>query len=101
MNPFSIGGATVTLSVTTSSGSSALGLKTTPPGSQVVVQSDPNSADTAFIAFGGSSITATTSGYPILPGTVQTFSVGQGETYIAAITASGTATLYATPGHGS
>ena len=100
MQPFSIGGATVSIAATTTTGRIALGIKSTPPGSQVVVQAPSSNADTVFIAFGGSSITATTAGFPMLPGAIQVFSVGQGETYIAAICGSSTGTVYATPGHG-
>jgi hypothetical protein len=54
---------------------------------------------TAFINFGNASVTAATSGAPILAGGCQAFNVG-GSGYIAAITGTGSATLYATTGTG-
>jgi hypothetical protein len=61
---------------------------------------------TAFVAFGGSDVSAaipTTStpgsGFPILPNTAQTFSV-RPDFYVSAVTSAGTCSLYATPGAG-
>lgn len=60
---------------------------------------------TAFVAFGGSGITATVpagdkdgNAFPIPAGAVEVLVCGQ--SYAAAITASGTAALYLTPGEG-
>jgi len=59
-----------------------------------------------FAEFGDSSVTAvvpsggTLGATPINGGDAQMFSVPPNATYIAAITASGTATLYITPGEG-
>jgi hypothetical protein len=54
-----------------------------------------------FVTFGGSSVTATTAaGIPIPVGAIEIFGLGNYD-YVAAITASGTATLYATPGQGA
>lgn len=53
----------------------------------------------AYISWGGASVTASTSnGLPIPPGTFQVLTLNGA--YIAAITASGTATLYITEGSG-
>lgn len=55
-----------------------------------------------FIEFGNSTVTAsTTADMPIAPGSVESFHVFPYETHVAGITASGTATIYATPGHGA
>lgn len=53
----------------------------------------------AFISWGGSGVTATTStGVAIAPGTVEVLTLNGA--YVAGITASGTATLYITEGSG-
>lgn len=54
---------------------------------------------TAFIRFGRTTATATTSDMPLPPGAVETFSKGSYDV-LAAITASGTATVYVTSGEG-
>jgi len=102
--PFTIGGDTVTYSATTTSGTTsaaAIGIKATPPGSQVIVQAPAANTVAVFIKFGTSSVVATTAGFPMLPGAIHVFSVGQGQTHMAAITASSTGTVYATPGLGN
>ena len=57
-------------------------------------------AVTVFIQFGDSTVVATTAKMPVPTGAVEVFSIG-GATYIAGITASGTGTVYATPGYGA
>lgn len=55
-----------------------------------------------FVNFGTVAVTAaTTTGMPIAPGSVEAFHVHPTESYVSGITASGTATLYATPGVGA
>jgi hypothetical protein len=54
---------------------------------------------TAFLKFGDSTVEATTTDMPILSGATETFTKGAA-THIAAITASGTATVYLTSGEG-
>jgi hypothetical protein len=87
--------ATATLSVTATSSNAALG----GTGSQVVFQNaGPN---TAFVAFGSSTVTATTAGFPVLNGQSLQLTRPADATHMAAICASTqTATLYATPGEG-
>lgn len=54
----------------------------------------------AFVSFGGSDVTASTAtGTPIPPGAVEVFQPS-GATHIAGITASGSTSLYITPGEG-
>lgn len=54
-----------------------------------------------FIEFGNSTVTAsTTADTPIAPGSVESFHVFPYETHVAAITASGSATVYFSPGEG-
>lgn len=56
----------------------------------------------AFVEFGESTIAATTTtSVPILPNTVEVFSVNPVQTHVAAITVSGTTTLYITTGRGA
>ena len=54
-----------------------------------------------FVNFGGSGVTATlAAGMPIAPGATEAFGLEPSQTHVAAITASGTATLYITTGDG-
>jgi len=55
---------------------------------------------TAFINFGGSGVTATTSNYPLPPGTDKIITISPDLDYVAAITASSTAVLYFINGQG-
>jgi len=56
---------------------------------------------TSFVVFGDSTVEATVeAGMPILPNTTEKFTVSAAHTHVAAITASGTATLYVTSGLG-
>ena len=97
--PFTPNGATVTLSVTNSTASSAIGSDTGTSTRTIRIAAPSSNAQIAFVAFGDSTITSTTARMPILPGTVETFYTGT-MTHVAHITASGTATLYVTPGEG-
>lgn len=58
---------------------------------------------TVYVAWGTSSVVATTSYYPILAGTKEAVSLPADDsaTHIAAITATGTATLFAHKGFGN
>lgn len=94
-------GNSIAITVTASSAASAL---PTLHGDQVMVSSLSGNA-IAFIAFGTASTTVvipttSTNGIPILPGTVQAFTVPPGTTHVAVI---GTAanTLYFTCGDGN
>lgn len=105
---------TVTRSVNTGSQGVALGTaaptnESTPTGtgagtfpSGFAVRVANAGSETAFIAFGqGSAATATVAAStPILGGVTQVFEVPAAVTHISAITASGTTTIYATPGQG-
>lgn len=98
INAFQPNGATVNLSVTTSSGNVAL----TGVGTGANVRLYNAGTATVFVAFGTSSAAAatTSAGIPIPAGAIEIYTVGPTITYLAAITASGTATLYATTGQG-
>jgi hypothetical protein len=92
---FGPGGNTVTLAVTGTTG--RVQYQATPTHPNVRVYNAGTVA--AFIACGDVSVVATTgSGMPVAPGTVEV--VGCVGTYVAAITASGTASIYLTPGTG-
>lgn len=87
--------STGSISVTTSSASVAI---PTSNGNQVRIVNE--STDTiAYIAFGDSSVTAATTDMPILASTAEAFTVSG--THVAAITASGTATIKVTAGTGA
>ena len=94
LNPFTPG-ATVSLDVTESTASVALSALLS---NQVRVAS-PADNEVAFIRFGGSGITAALTDLPILPGTVEVFTVQDAWTHIAAIGTTGS-TLYFTRGDG-
>lgn len=86
------------VSATVASSSQALGVQ---GRSQTVRIAAPAGGAIAFINFGASTVTAAATDTPILPGTVEVFSVGSAVTHIAAITASSTQTIYHTCGDGA
>lgn len=91
--------ATITVA-TTSSASSAQALPIgSLPSWQVELQN--TGSVIAFCAFGGSTIAATTSGYPVQPGVDKVITVDQDAKYISCITASSTTTVYASGGVGN
>ena len=83
-------GSTVNIAATTSSNSATL-------AAGMVVRVYNAGTVPVFIKFGA---TATTSDTPIPPGIVEVFTDPSGATTVAAITASGTATVYFTSGQG-
>lgn len=101
------GGSGVRLSVTTASTTVALpGLAGGQQGTATRVMVSNGGSVSAFIKFGGSTITANTSGYEILPGTKELLSppyngIGGGPIYIAAVTASGSTSINACVGEGT
>ena len=88
-------GTTVSLAVTGTTGRVAV----TGNGDQVLVSSLAANA-IAFIKMGDSTVTAAVTDTPILPGTVQVFTIPSGATNIAAIGTAST-TLYFTRGDGA
>lgn len=88
---------TVNLAVTNSTGAVAL------TGNATVYRLFNAGTATVFVEFGASTVTAATAtGMPIASGAVEWLRppTAQVAPYVAAITASGTATLYATAGEG-
>lgn len=59
-----------------------------------------NCATAPFIAWGTSGITAATTNMPLGPGSIELFTVPEGTTHVAQITASGTCSIYYSPGQG-
>ncbi|MEI6283071.1 MAG: hypothetical protein WCP82_10225 [Alphaproteobacteria bacterium] len=96
LNPFTPAG-TVTLSVSSTTGSATL---PTTSFDQLLVTA-PAGGAIAFIRWGASPQTAVTTDTPILPGSVQIFTIPSTATTVAAITGSSTQTLYLTVGQGS
>jgi len=90
---------TVTVSATTSSSRGAItfaGSKATFPQARVY-----NAGSVAvFVEFGSSTVAATTADMPIAPGAVEVFTLEDGDTHMAAITASSSASVYVTAGRG-
>jgi hypothetical protein len=96
-------GATVSLAAGTSTGRVKLGGQ---PSAETLIQCRVynSGTDVAFIRQGDSTVTATVTDMPIAPGEIEVFTFNlpnsTGGLYVAAITASGTPTLYFTTGVG-
>ena len=92
-------GATVNIAAATTTANVARTSLDLREGAQVRVCN--SGSVVAFVAFGDSGATATTTtSMPILPNTVEVFTVNPTQTHMAAITASGSTTLYLTTGVG-
>ena len=93
---------TVNITATTTTGNVSLGEPANAaPGGTVRVFSAAGNP-TIFIGFGTSAVTATlAASMPIAGGTIEVFEIPGAATYAAAITASGTGTIYFTPGRGT
>lgn len=93
----------LTKAITVASSSAALALPSL-QGNQIVITSLAANA-VAFVAFGASTLTVViptgtaANGFPILPGTAQTFSLPANATHIATIGTAGN-TLYMSVGDG-
>lgn len=88
-------GATASISVTTSSARVALPAG----GGQLAVLN--NGGGVVFIKFGDSTVTAAVTDIPVEIGVARGFTPPGTATHVAAIIASGTATVYFTAGEGS
>jgi hypothetical protein len=90
--------ATVTVAVTTTSGSTAVAL--VGGGPQLTITSAGSA--TAFCEQGASTVTAAVAtGFPVMAGVVLTIGRDRNATHVACITAASTATVYYTTGDGS
>jgi hypothetical protein len=95
--PFTPTGATVPVTATTSTANNTIASWPSVGG---VVRVTNASNALAFVAFGtAATVVSTTTGMPILPNSVELFTVGQKQTNVATIAAA-TATMYFTPGQG-
>jgi hypothetical protein len=99
MHNFSpLGLGTVNITATTTTGNVALNRPTAPMGADVRLYNA--GAVAVFVMFGASDVAATTGNMPLAPGSVEVFALPPSATHLAAITATGTATVYATAGVG-
>ena len=91
--------ATVTVACTTTSGSTRVAL--VGGGAQVIIQSAHDSPSLAFVELTTSAGTsATTTGFPIMPGAILCLTRASDVTHVVGITAASTATVYVTTGEG-
>lgn len=100
MNLFTPTGSTVNLAVTSTTGNVALGTLPSTGGGNIMVTNTGTAM--VFIEFGGASTieAAVATSSPVLAGSQVVFAIGPAVTHFAAITGTGTATVYATPGQG-
>ncbi|MEG3641098.1 hypothetical protein [Magnetococcus sp. PR-3] len=99
VHAYSIGGKTATLVV--SDTTQSMSIPQTKQGFQQVLITNSGDA-VVFMALGDATVTADSEDTPILPGSAQPFSRGNGDTHLAAICASGQSSnaLHVTPGKG-
>lgn len=98
--PFSPTGNTANLTADTTTGNVQV-TTAWPKGGGVIRATNKSTDTTAFVAFGTSAVeAATATSMPILPSTVELFTVGELQTYAAGIVAAGSAALAFTPGQG-
>lgn len=103
MQPFHpIEAATANISATTSSGSVAIARRPTNGPFQLRIHNAGTT--TVFVAKGDSTVTAATTDMPVPPGAVEVITIqspaNTQTTHVAAITASGSGTIYFTTGVG-
>lgn len=99
-NPFAPTGATLTLSATTTSGTTSRTAIVPSAQAQQLRLAAPAGGAVVFVKVGNSAVTAAVTDMPLLPGTIEMFSIGPQDTHIAAITAASTQSVYVTPGQG-
>lgn len=90
-------GAGTSLAVTATTGASTATALSGAP--QVMVTN--TGAQTGFVAFGGSTIAATTTSIPIPAGAIEVFSLDPTLGYVSALTATSSTQLYFTGGRGN
>lgn len=101
MEVFTPTGPTVTGTASTSSGVVALGSLSSQGGGTIRI-AVPSGGSTVFVEFGTSGTTASTStSMPVFSGAIEVFQVAPNITHAAVIVASGTQTIYFTPGQGA
>lgn len=93
---FSPAGSTANIAATTTSARVAI-----PAGTQILVTNAPGGS-LAFISFGDGTVVATAAAsMPVIPGAAYTLTPPSGTTNMAAITATGSTTVYVTGGAGN
>lgn len=95
LNPFTPGS---TVSVSATGTTSRVALPAT-RGNQIRVAVAAGGS-IAFVRFGTTAVNALVTDTPVLPGTIEIFTVPTGMTHVAGITSTGTATVYFTAGDG-
>lgn len=93
-------GTSAAISATTSSSRVAVSNVPSEGGQVRVAVGGVSGAAWIFVAFGDSTVTATSADVPMLPNTVEVFTVGRGVTHVAALTDAGTATVEVMAGLG-
>ena len=90
-------GKTVSIAATTSSGATAINMAT---GLQTQIMVANSGTTVAFVNWATSAAVATSANIPIMPGHAVVLSIPATTASVAAIMASGTATIYFAPGIG-
>ena len=85
------------LAVTATTGASTA-TSISPAPQEMVTNTGSN---TAFVAFGGSAVAATTTSIPIPAGAIEVFSLDSTMGYVSALTSTSTTQLYFTGGRGN
>lgn len=92
-------GTTISVAVTNSASAAAAVPIGTVPSWQLLLQN--TGSNLAFCKFGGSTVSAAVTDFPIPAGVVEVITVDQDRKYISCITASSTTTVYVTGGVGN
>lgn len=102
MPPFTPGATVSVSAVATSTAATALGKPQLASGNQVMVTVESGGTQVkSFIKFGDSTVQATTSDTPLLPGTQPIFTIPGGATHFAVIgSGAGPTVVYVTSGVG-
>lgn len=90
-----------TKSISASSSTANVALDTSLAGRNKSVRVYNDLSEKVFIKFGTSGITAATTDMPIGAGATEVFEINSSHTHVAAITASGSGTIYFTEGEGA
>lgn len=103
MSPFTPIGPTVSVTANTPTPGSVQVLPGDVIGSQGEYQLrvvNPVGNPMVFLKFGGSAVAAAATDIPMLPGTIEVFSLSSAQQFMSALSATGSGTVYATLGRG-
>jgi hypothetical protein len=95
--PFRQHGANTTIAASTTSARGALART----ADQTAVLTNPHATSTAFFAFGGAAIDATTAGFPVGPGRQSIVHVPYDATHVAVILNASTSNIHVSVGDGN